>query len=246
MSVLRLKENMKEHRTLQPLPVIQLTNNKGDTMKKILVIGAHYDDAELGVGGSMAKWIREGKEVFKLTLSDNETNFEKRNIRVNAKESQDESSKACKILGIKEISDFPLQSCTNVIFDKNQMQLIESFVLDYKIDTLIMHNMSDIQQDHVHAATIAYVAGRYCDTLLAYQSNKYILPKDYYPRYFIDITKTIELKKEALNCYSYAHNRYRQLFEMTIKQNRVWGYQCSMNSEEIFAEAFSILKYTER
>ena len=31
----------------------------------ILVIGAHYDDAELGAGGSMAKWVKEGNKVFK-------------------------------------------------------------------------------------------------------------------------------------------------------------------------------------
>ncbi len=215
-------------------------------MKKILVIGAHYDDAELGVGGSMAKWINEGKEVFKLTLSDNETNFVKRNIKVIAEESQEESNKACKILGVNEITDFPLQKCTDLIYKKNHMQLIESFILDNKIDTIVMHNIFDIQQDHVHAATISYVAGRYCANIIAYQSNKYVLPIDYYPRYFVDITRTIEQKKDALNCYGYAHNRYKQLFEMTIQQNRVCGYQCSMNNKEIFAEAFKILKITEK
>jgi LmbE family N-acetylglucosaminyl deacetylase len=215
-------------------------------MKKILVIGAHYDDAELGAGGSMAKWVDEGREVFKLTLSDNETNFTKRNIKVNADEALLESNEACKTLGVKEILDFPLQNCTNLVFDKKQMQLIESYILDNMVDTLVMHNIFDIQQDHVHAATISYVAGRYCNNLLAYQSNKYILPVNYYPRYFVDITKTIDKKIDALNCYSYAHNRYKQLFEMTIKQNRVYGYQCNMNQNKTYAEAFKIIKFVEK
>ena len=215
-------------------------------MHNILVIGAHFDDAELGAGGSMAKWRKEGKVVYKLTLSDNVTNFVKRNIKVDYSESLAESSRASEILGVTELTDFPIQACTDLKFQKDQMQLIESFILDYKIDTLVMHNIHDIQQDHVHAATISYVAGRYCDNVLMYQSNKYILPTDYYPRYYVDITSTISLKIKALDCYGYAHNRYKQLFEMTLKQNRVYGYQCSMGSTDSFAEAFKILKFTER
>lgn len=41
-------------------------------MKKVLIIGAHYDDAELGVGGTAAKLVDEGCEVFKVTLTDND------------------------------------------------------------------------------------------------------------------------------------------------------------------------------
>ena len=215
-------------------------------MKRILVIGAHYDDPELGAGGSMARWSAEGKDVYKITLSDNVTSFEKRNIKVEYEDSKRESAEACKVLGVNEVSNFPLQPCTELVFTKEHMQLLESFILDNKIDTVVLHNIIDVQQDHVHAATISYVAGRYCDNLLMYQSNKYVLPTDFYPRYFVDITKTVDLKKKALNCYGHAHNRYQQLFELTITQNRVWGFQTSMDQTETFAEAFSIIKFTER
>ena len=33
-------------------------------MDKILIVGAHYDDAELGVGGTGAKLAAQGKEVY--------------------------------------------------------------------------------------------------------------------------------------------------------------------------------------
>jgi len=215
-------------------------------MNKILVIGAHYDDAELAAGGSMAKWVNEGKEVFKLTLSDNDTNFAKRNIRIYADEALEDSKKACEVLGVIEIADFPLQGSTDLVYDKKQMQLIESFILDKKIDTILIHNMFDIQQDHVHASTISYVAGRYCDNIITYQSNKYVLPVNYYPRFFIDITGTIKRKENALNCYRGLHNRDNKLFEITINQNKIWGYECTMNDNESFAEAFDIIKYTIR
>ena len=214
--------------------------------KKILVIGAHYDDAELGAGGSMAKWVKEGKEVYKLTLTDNKTLFEKKEIFVDGESSKRQSGAACKLLGVKEISNFSLSECTALTFNKKQMQEIESFVIDNDIDTIVMHYISDIQQDHIHAATISYVGGRYCDNILMYQSNKYVLPHDFYPRYFEDITESIELKKEALNCYGEGHNRFNSLFEMTIAQNRVEGYKINMSEKECYAESFMILKMVGR
>jgi LmbE family N-acetylglucosaminyl deacetylase len=216
-------------------------------MKTILVIGAHYDDAELGVGGSMAKWRREGKTVYKLTLSDNATNFKQKNITVIPDEAKAESAKACEVLGVWELKGLvTLQDCTTVTYQKEQMQLIEAFILENKVDTLVMHNVFDIQQDHIHAATISYVAGRYCDNILMYQSNKYVLPVDFYPRYFVDITAEMELKNEALACYSSEHDRYLQLFDNTTRQNQVDGYRVNMNKGIHFAEAFKILKFTER
>ena len=44
-------------------------------MKNILIVGAHYDDSELGVGGTAAKLVGEGKNVYKLTLTNNKTDF---------------------------------------------------------------------------------------------------------------------------------------------------------------------------
>lgn len=50
--------------------------------KNVLIIGAHYDDAELGVGGTAAKLAIEGKTVYKLTLTDNETDFRQWGLRL--------------------------------------------------------------------------------------------------------------------------------------------------------------------
>jgi LmbE family N-acetylglucosaminyl deacetylase len=215
-------------------------------MNNILVIGAHYDDAELGAGGSMAKWVKQGKKVYKLTLTDNVTKFDKKGINIDKDSSAIESSKACEVLGVIELIDFKLEVCTELQFNKKQMQEIESFIIDNNIDTIVTHYLSDIQQDHIHASTISYVAGRYCDNLLMYQSNKYILPKDFYPRYFEDITETIELKKEALSMYGEGHNRYNSLFDMTIAQNRVDGYKINMNEKESYAESFVVMKMVGR
>ncbi len=214
-------------------------------MKKILIIAAHFDDVELAAGGSISRWVREGKEVYKIVLTDNITKFRKKNINVEYEKSKEESTKAAKILGIKEVLDFPVERCLNLQYNKKQMKIIESFILDNNIDTVLMHHMFDVQQDHVHAFTISNVAARYCNRLLTYQSNKYILPIDFYPRYFVDITKDINKKIEALNCYSSEHNRNNKLFDMTIQQNKVFGYQANLTTDDTYAEAFHIIKFLE-
>ena len=65
---------------------------------------------------------------------------------------------------------------------------------------------------------------------------------DFYPRFFVDVTEFINLKKEALNCYSTEHNRNNQLFSSTISQNKTWGYQCRMDEADTYAEAFQVMK----
>ena len=37
--------------------------------KTILVLAPHSDDGEFGCGGTIAKFVEEGKEVFYLTFS---------------------------------------------------------------------------------------------------------------------------------------------------------------------------------
>ena len=60
-------------------------------IKNILALGAHFDDVELGAGGSLAKFSKEGKKVYKFTITDDSyDNKLVENIEV--------SKKSCKVL----------------------------------------------------------------------------------------------------------------------------------------------------
>lgn len=211
-------------------------------MKKILVIGAHYDDCELGAGGAMAKWVREGASVYKMTLTDNVTDFAYNDAHISQIQSVKESAQACSVLGVTEVLTISTAACTELTYNKKQMQEVESFILDNKIDTVVTHYLHDIQQDHVHASIISYVAGRYCDNILMYQSNRYVLPENYYPRVFVDITETVELKRRALQCYTGGHDRHGNLFDITLNLNRMHGYSAKKTTGETYAEAFHVQK----
>tara|TARA_B100000035_G_scaffold258318_1_gene228615 strand:- start:10559 stop:11296 length:738 start_codon:yes stop_codon:yes gene_type:complete len=211
-------------------------------MQKVLAIGAHFDDVELGAGGTLAKLANNRAKVYKLVLTDDVTNFDQKKIKTDFESSRKEGESAANILGITQIEPSRYEKCTKLEFNSINMQLVEKIIFDYSIDTVFTHFLSDIQQDHVEASKISYVAARYCKRVLFYQSNRYILPKDFYPRIFFDITKEVDKKIKALNCFSKDHDRFGNLFQQTIKQNEVWGYQSILGSKTNFAEGFVPLK----
>ena len=210
-------------------------------MKNILIVGAHYDDAELGAGGTAAKLVSQGKKVFKLTLTDNDTNFVQKNIRVKHDDSVKDSSNACKILGIMEIEEFTPRKCNYLKYSTEIMQEVESILYKYDVDTIFIHNDRDMNKDHIEASKICLTAARHCKNILEYQSNGYVLDMAYYPTYFVDISRFIDLKKKALAAYGEQHNRFNRLFETCIERNHIWGYA----NEVEYAEGFKVIKYLD-
>lgn len=208
-------------------------------MENILIVGAHFDDTELGAGGTAAKLAKSGCNVYKLTLTDNVTNFNQKNINVDYNSSVRDSARAAEVLGIKEITDFEPVECSRLVYGKEIMQRVEKIIYDYDIDTLITHFGTDMNQDHVETSRICITAGRHCANILQFQSNGYILDNVFYPTFFVDISEYVDLKKKALEQYGSEHNRYNRLFETNIERNHIWGYA----NEVRYAEGFNIVKF---
>lgn len=203
-------------------------------MENILVVGAHFDDAELGCGGTMAKLASEGKKVYKLTLTDNVTNFEQMNIHVDMKSSVIDSANACKEMNVEEICDFEMIKCNELTYTTEVMQRVEAIIFNKNIDTVFIHYDSDMNQDHIAASKICLTAARHCKNILYYQSNGYILDKSFYPTVFFDISDFYEAKKKALNHYRGDHNRFDRLFDISLKRTEIWGYANKVKYAEGF------------
>lgn len=208
-----------------------------NNFKNILIIGAHYDDSELGVGGTAAKLTAMGKNVYKITLTNNITKSDNLHINVEFEDSKLESKNACDVLGVKEL-EFDCVNCCDLIYTKELMQKVEDIIFKYNIDTAFIHFEDDYNQDHVAAHIISKTAARHCKNILSYHSNGYILATPFYPSVFVDISDFVYLKEKALNCYTGDHNRFGKLFEMTLDKNRIWGY----GNKTEYCEAFHAIK----
>lgn len=204
------------------------------SINNVLVIGAHFDDAELGCGGTMARLVAENKKVYKLTLTNNETNFTQRNIKVDFEDSKRDSLAASEVLGVEEIEDFDFVTCNQLKYSTELMQQIEKIIFDKQIDTVFIHFDSDTNQDHVEASKLSLTAARHCRNIFYYQSNGYVLEKVFYPTVFFDVSDYIGKKKEALMKYRGDHNRYERLFSISLHRTEIWGYAMEVKNAEGF------------
>jgi LmbE family N-acetylglucosaminyl deacetylase len=211
-------------------------------MNNILIIGAHYDDTELGVGGTASKFVDEGKKVYKLTLTNNVTRSSHLNLNIEYETSLQESAMAAAVLGMKELTEFEPIECTRLFYSTETMQRIEDLIYRYNIDTVFTHFKDDANQDHIEASKLCRTAARHCDNLFAYQSNFYILDAPYYPTFFVDISKYVAKKIEALKQYEGQHNRFSRLFETCIERNKIWGF----SNKVAYAEGFQVLKILDK
>lgn len=207
-------------------------------IKNALAVGAHFDDVELGCGGTLARIVEEGGNAYKLTLTNNVTNFAQMDINVDFENSLWDSKNACKCLGIQEITNFEFQNCNYLEYSTELMQKIEALIFEKQIDTVFIHYNSDFNQDHMAASQLCLTAARHVKNILYYQSNGYILESSFYPTIFFDISDYIEKKRKALEQYHGDHNRFNRLFDISIKRNDVWGY----GNKVKYAEGFVPVK----
>ncbi len=207
------------------------------SINNVLLVGAHFDDAELGVGGTAAKLTAQGKNVFKVTLTDNNTDFKQRGVSVGFDSSRLQSKKACGILGVREL-EFKPEECSRLIYGKEVMQRLEALIFQHEIDTVFIHFNEDMNRDHIEANNICLTAARHCANIFEYQSNGYILDNVFYPTFFVNISDYIDKKRQALAQYGAEHNRMDRLFDTVIERNHIWGYA----NEVEYAEGFRIVK----
>jgi len=211
-------------------------------MKNILIVGAHYDDTELGVGGTALKLAEDGMNVYKLTLTNNVTRSSHLHLNIEYETSLQESANAAAILKMHELTEFEPIECTRLFYSTEMMQRIEDIIYKYKIDTVFTHFKDDANQDHIESSKLCRTAARHCDNLFAYQSNFYILDEPFYPTFFVDVSDYIDKKIESLRQYEGQHDRFSRLFESCIERNKIWGY----SNKIAYAEGFQVLKMLTR
>ena len=116
-------------------------------MKKILAIGAHYDDIEIGCGGTLMKHISAGDKVRYAITSADEYRTGDPEERLN------EQCGVLKRMGI----DTTLISLFSY---KDELHKIIGALDSLKSDIVFTHFENDTHQDHVRASAIGQAIGR--------------------------------------------------------------------------------------
>jgi len=159
--------------------------------QRILAIGAHPDDVEIGCGGTLKKHKIRGDETFILTLTGGAHGGAAVTQRKNESIAAAKSLKAKLLIG--DLRDTELTSGPETI------SLIEQTIKEFRPDIIYTHSLQDTHQDHraTHYATL--VAGRGINKIFAYLAPSGTI--DFHPRYFEHIEDYMEDKMEAINCF---------------------------------------------
>jgi bacillithiol biosynthesis deacetylase BshB1 len=200
-----------------------------------LVIAAHPDDAELGVGGTIALLLSQGKRVGVLDLTDGEPTPHG-SVEIRARET----AAATEVLGLAWRGNLGLPN-RSLQADLDSRAKLAGAIRQLRPECLLAHYWEDSHPDHVAASALVDAArfwaklsktdlpgtAHYPRRVLYYFSiHLRIHPK---PSFVLDITPHIETKMKAVACYHSQLVQGRSEAHPTVLDDvrdraRYWGW----------------------
>jgi len=163
--------------------------------KTVVAIGAHPDDLEIGIGGTLAKLQRNGAHVIMCVASipkDYEVRLEE------AKRGAEILGCELKILmddGPRRIED--IKTCELV-------GLLDDVVRQYKPAAVLTHSKVDFHNDHllVYNACLPTQRLAHFDFFSYHPTNCRPVPIAFHPTAYVDISDTIDAKMHAITAHA--------------------------------------------
>jgi LmbE family N-acetylglucosaminyl deacetylase len=180
--------------------------------RRVLAIGSHPDDVEIGCGGSLRAHVLRGDVVHILTLTGGEAGG-----AVSTRMA--ESKAAAAILGAK-LTIANLVD-TNISEGAETITVIESAIAKFRPTVIYTHSVHDGHQDHRNVARATAVAARRVPSLLCYQAPSTTIA--FAPTRFTDVTQTLRDKQAAIQAFQSQAGRPYMTPEMIEATARYWG-----------------------
>jgi len=198
--------------------------------KRVLFIGAHPDDIELGAG-ALINNIRGKCEILCVTLSDNQKNPLLKNV-------VEEHRASMAILGVRPENDIIENFETRKFPDARQevLEYLLKLRREFKPEIVFCHSQNDIHQDHNVVTQEALRAYRGL-TVLGFDVVR--SSYNFFPHFMVDVTEAdVDKKIESLLQYKTYHDKYYfdpELLRATMTRHGALA-------ERDFAEGFDILR----
>ena len=209
------------------------------TAKKVLAVGAHADDVEIGCGGTVTRHTKSGDNVIILVMTESSYSYYDGTVLRSKEEGASEEENAAKVLGAKLINlGFETKE---VPYSRVSVEAINEVIDKYNIDIIYTHWYHDSHQDHRRTTQSVLSAGRYVKNILMYEPE-YPAGRSYsgfHNQYYVDITSTFEIKMEALKQHTSQIKKYGNDFLGAVEARaRHRGYEIGNK----YAECFEVLR----
>jgi LmbE family N-acetylglucosaminyl deacetylase len=222
--------------------------------KRILIVAAHPDDEILGCGGTAARLVKEGNDVYTVILGEGITSRDadasrQKDRREEIDRLRKEAHEANRMIGVKEVFtfDFPDNRFDSVPL-LDIVKVIEKVKDKVKPAVLFTHYGEDLNIDHRLTFRAVLTASRplpgetvkeiYSFEILS--STEWNYPLSFSPDCFFDISGTIDIKTAAMEKYGcelreYPHPRSLKGIRLNAEQ---WGMKAGLP----YAEAFKAVR----
>jgi len=224
-----------------------------ERIQRVMVVTAHPDDSEFGAGGTVAKLVKEGKEVTYCILTNGNKGSGDRSMTPErlVKIREEEQTNAGRVLGVEIVDFLGFPDCE--LEDTRETRLaVTAAIRRRRPDLLIIQNpnrtrnLGASHRDHRIAAGIAL------DCVYPLARDHMAFPelmgqglephkvKEVYvmwwenPAVVVDISETIDLKLKALACH------VSQIKDMAAVEKRVRerGAELGQAKGYAYAETF--------
>ena len=165
---------------------------------RVLAIGAHYDDIEIGCGGTIARHVSNGDEVVFLSVSHSGYKSVDGIELRDAETAKAESERAASILNVKDLRCLNLTTL-DIKYDLFLINSILSVIESVEADTIYTHWINDIHQDHSNVSKATLAATKYIPRVLMYRSNIFPSTNKFRGSIYQDISNFFEIKQNALD-----------------------------------------------
>jgi two-component system response regulator HydG len=194
----------------------------------VLAVGAHPDDVEIGVGGTLAAYHQMGHQVAILTLS--------RGARGGVeRERAGESQQAAQIIGaqlyLEDLED------TRISEGDPTIRIIGRVIGEVEPTMIYTHSIHDVHQDHRNTHRAVMVAGRQVGRVFCFQSPSATV--DFRPTRFVRIDGQLDAKLQAIGAFG-SQVAVRAYLEPDLisATARYW----SRFGDGRYAEAFEVIR----
>jgi len=209
--------------------------------KRIIAIGAHGDDIELGCGGSIAKAAEQG-DVVKMVLVTGTELKTNNNLSIRtSKQAQNEANEAATLLGIKDIEILGYED-TKVPYSVDLISELDEIINKFKPDIIFTHFVFDTHQDHINTAHSTISASRNQRSILLYEpinpsGQGYVA---FRPQVYVDISSTINKKIDSLKAHKSQYSRYSDSWTRGVKARAAFrGFEMGVD----YAECFEVVRF---
>ena len=205
-------------------------------VQKILVLAPHTDDGEFGCGGSVARFVNEGKDVYYVAFSTAKESVPEPWPKDILKTEVQEATKRLKIpLGNVLIYDFKVRELSY-----HRQEILEEMVKlkkDINPDLVFLPSSNDVHQDH----WTIYIEGIRAfknTTILGYEIPWNNI--EFQAESFIILSEEdIKTKLYALDAYNSQKKRNYASEEFIRSLARTRGVQIGSR----YAEAFEVIRW---